>query len=158
MLRSWVRAWHRMKALDSCCRRVVRVSGAGELGSPSRCTLARGSVPCRSWRRREQNHKVAGVESTLARLESARSLDSLILHMQEKVGPSPLARWPQDVRPGRPLDGSGGTGLLDSDLRRDALFGDSAGFPRELGAFGALKSICIVFINWNSYAVTNDCI
>jgi hypothetical protein len=73
-------------------------------------------------------------ESTLARLESARSLDSLILHMQEKVGPSPLARWPQDVRPGRPLDGSGGTGLLDSDLRRDALFGDSAGSSRELGA------------------------
>jgi len=82
-----------------------------------------------------QKHKVAGVESTLARLESASSLDSLILsHVQEKVGPSPLARCPQAVRPERPLDGSGGTGLLDSDLRRDALFGDSAGFPRELGA------------------------
>ena len=81
-----------------------------------------------------QKHKVAGAESTLARLESARSLDSLILHMQEKVGPSPLARWPQAVRPERPLDGSGGTGLLDSDLRRDALFGDSAGSSRELGA------------------------
>ena len=76
-----------------------------------------------------QKRKVAGVESTLARLESARSLDSLILHMQEKVGPSPLARWPQAVRSERPLDGSGGTGLLDSDLRRDALFGDSAGSP-----------------------------
>ena len=28
------------------------------------------------------------------------------------------------------MDGSGGTGLLDSDLRRDALFGDSAGSPQ----------------------------
>ena len=94
-----------------------------------------------------QKRKVAGVESTLARLESASSLDSLILHMQEKVGPSPLARWPQAVRSERPLDGSGGTGLLDSDLRRDALFGDSAGYPRELWGFGALKkNICIVFI------------
>jgi hypothetical protein len=92
------------------------------------------SVLSRHRRLARQNHKVAGVESTLARLESARSLDSLILHMQEKVGPSPLARWPQDVRPGRPLDGSGGTGLLYSDLRRDALFGDSAGSSRELGA------------------------
>ena len=92
------------------------------------------SVLSRHRRLAHQKHKVAGVESTLARLESARSLDSLILHMQEKVGPSPLARWPQDVRPGRPLDGSGGTGLLDSDLRRDALFGDSAGSSRELGA------------------------
>ena len=92
------------------------------------------SVLSRHRRLARQNHKVAGVESTLARLESARSLDSLILHMQGKVGPSPLARWPQDVRPGRPLDGSGGTGLLDSDLRRDALFGDSAGSSRELGA------------------------
>ena len=88
------------------------------------------SVLSRHRRLAHQKHKVAGVESTLARLESARSLDSLILHMQEKVGPSPLARWPQDVRPGRPLDGSGGTGLLDSDLRRDALFGDSAGSPQ----------------------------
>jgi len=26
VLRSWVRAWHRMKALDSCCRRVDRAA------------------------------------------------------------------------------------------------------------------------------------
>ena len=89
------------------------------------------SVLSRHRRLAHQKHKVAGVESTLARLESASSLDSLILsHVQEKVGPSPLARWPKAVRSERPLDGSGGTGLLDSDLRRDALFGDSAGSPQ----------------------------
>ena len=94
------------------------------------------SVLSRHRRLARQKHKVAGAESTL-HLHVWKALAAWIPSSsicQEKVGPSPLARWPQAVRLERPLDGSGGTGLLDSDLRRDALFGDSAGFPRELEA------------------------
>ena len=50
------------------------------------------SVLSRHRRLAHQKHKVAGAESTLARLESARSLDSLILHMQER-SPRELEAW-----------------------------------------------------------------
>ena len=66
-----------------------------------------------------QKHKMAGVESAFARLESARALDMLILSLQDKVAQSPSSRpHPLGVKLAH---GSSSRGTA-SDLGREALF------------------------------------